>query len=277
MHERKERVAGNSITVAAIQALPIGHLLNPKNVPHAVDLLKKAAGRGVDLACFPEAYPASGEEEIRKVAQELRIFVIASFLVKESGGLYNESILIGSAGQVIGRQRKVHPVPVLEPFARGDHYIPMETPWGKIGILICIDGWGFPEGFYRLSAEGVDLIFNPCLIFKKKPQKRMSLLSRVLDYKLPIVAPNNAFWSLRIFPEDRGIPAEGGGSLILAPPAYQTQGEIEGFMREAPSCEDWILAEGGKDEEILVAKVDLHALKRARSTWNDCFGACVLS
>lgn len=264
----------DSIRVAAIQALPMGHLMDPENVAHAVDLLKESSHLGADLACFPEAYPSSGEEEIRKAARELLIFVIAGFLVKEGDRVYNESVLIDSAGQVIGRQRKIHPVPGLEPFSRGSEYRVMETPWGKIGILICIDGWGFPEGFYHLTRAGVDLIFNPCLIFKKKSQKRMSLITRVLDYKVPIVAPNNAVWSLRIFPEDPGIPEEGGGSLILAPPAFQSGDEIEKFTREEPSCEGWILAEGGKDEEILLAKIDLQALRRTRSIWNDCFGAC---
>ena len=263
------------VTVAAIQALPMGHLLNPKNVPHAVALLKEASRLGANLACFPEAYPASGEEEIRRAARETRIFVIAGFLVNEGSQFYNECVLIDSSGQVIGRQRKVHVVPGVEPFDRGNNYIPMETPWGKIGVLICIDGWGFPEGFYRFNQAGVDLIFNPCLIFKKKPQKRMSLLTRVLDYKLPIVAPNNAVWSMKIFAEDPGMPAEGGQSLILAPPAFQSPDEIEGFMKEATSCEGWILSEGGKDEEILLARIDLQALRQTRSIWNNCFGVCL--
>jgi len=265
----------SSLTLAAIQALPKGHLLNPENVCHAVDLLREASQRGAELACFPEAYPASGEDEIRSAARELRIFVVAGFIVKEGGQLFNESVLFDSAGQVIGRQRKVHAVPGVEPFARGNDYIPMETPWGKVGILICIDGWGFPEGFYRLNEAGVALIFNPCLIFKKKPQKRMSLLARVLDYKLPIVAPNNAVWPLRIFAEDPGLPEEGGQSLILAPPAFQCREEIEGFMKKAASCEGWILAEGGREEEILLATIDVQALRNTRSLWNDCFGVCM--
>jgi len=194
---------------------------------------------------------------------------------EEGGHFYNESVLIDSAGRVVGRQRKVHVVPGVEPFARGNEYTPMETTWGKVGILICIDGWGFPEGFYRLNEAGVDLIFNPCLIFRKKPQKRMSLLSRVLDYRIPIVAPNNAVWSLKIFPEDPGLPPEGGQSLILVPPTFRSPEEIEKFMREATSCEGWIVAEGGKGEEILLAKIDIQGLRRSRFIWNDCFGACL--
>ncbi len=264
-----------SFKVAAIQALPVDYLLNPKNVPHAVDLLREASRQRAHLACFPEGYPGSGEEEMCRAARQLGIFVIAGFLVREEGGLYNDSLLIDSAGQVVGRQRKVHAVPGVEPFSRGTTFVPMEIPWGKIGILICIDGWGFPEGFYRLSQAQVDLIFNPCLIFRKKPQKRMSLLARLLDYKIPVVAPNNAVWSLKIFPDDPGLPAEGGESLILAPPAFQSRAEIEAFMKQAISCEGWILAEGGREEEILLAEIDLKRLRTMRTLWDDCFGACL--
>ncbi len=263
------------VHVAAIQALPGKHLFDPENTAHAADLLRDAARRGAELACFPEAYPGSGEEEICRTAREAGIFVIAGFLVKAAEGLYNESILIDSSGRVVGRQKKVHPVPRLEPFARGNSFQPLETPWGKIGIAICIDGWGFPEAFFRFHEAGVSMIFNPCLIFKKKPQKRMSLLTRILDYKIPIIAPNNAAWSLRIFPGDPGLPPEGGQSLILSPPPFQSAQEIEKFMKEATSCEGWILAEGGKQEEILLATLDLKALEKTRSIWNGCFGACL--
>lgn len=266
------KMSNDLITVAAIQALPIGHLLNPENVPHALELLKQAAEQKADIACFPEAYPATGEEEICRAASELEIFVIAGLLPKEGNELYNESLLINSQGQVLGRHRKSVSVPGVEPYCSGkEDYSIYETPWGKTGILICMEGWGFPEGFYRLNKAGVDLVFNPNLIFKKKPQRRMSLLSRVLDYKIPIIAPNNAVWSLRIFPEDQGMPAEGGESLILAPPIFHAEDDIVAFMKEAPSCEGWIVAEGRRDEEILTAKIDLQGARQTRSLWNDCF------
>ena len=51
--------------------------------------------------------------------------------------------------------------------------------------------------------------------------------------------------------------------------------DIEGFMREAVSCEGWILAEGGKDEEILMGTIDISALRHTRKLWNGCFGACL--
>jgi predicted amidohydrolase len=264
-----------AITVAAIQALPKGSLLDPANVPHAVELLRKAAEGGANIACFPEAYPATGEKEICRATGDLGLYTVASFLQKEGEKLYNEGVLIDPHGQVVGRQRKINPVPGVEPYTPGSEYEIMETPFGKIGILICIDGWGFPEGFYQLSQAGVDLIFNPCLIFKKKPHKRMSLLARVFDYKVPIVSPNNAVWSLRIFPDDPGISPEGGESLILAPPPFKTANEIEEFMKEAVSCEGWILAEGGREEEILTANIDIAALRHTRSMWKDCFGACL--
>ena len=262
----------DSVTVAAIQALPKGYFMNHENVDHAVYLLTEASRRGADMACFPEAYPSLGEEEIREAARNLGIFVIAGFLIKDGPRLYNESILIDSEGRVAERHRKSVAAPGVEPYSCGkEEFRPVETPWGKIGILICIEGWGFPEGFHSLSGEGVDLIFNPNLIFRKKHQMRMSLISRVLDYKIPIVAPNNAFWSLRLFEQDPPAPPEGGQSLILAPPPFQTKQEIIQFTKDAPSCEGWIVAEGGKGEEILMATLDLKAMRRSRSLFNDCF------
>jgi hypothetical protein len=103
----------------------------------------------------------------------------------------------------------------------------------------------------------------------------MSLLSRVLDYKLPIIAPNNAYWSLKIFPDDPGLPPEGGESLIISPPFFRTSEEIKKFMRETVSCEDWILAEGQKEEEILFSRIDIEANRHTRSLWDQCFGVCL--
>jgi predicted amidohydrolase len=265
----------DSFIVAAIQARPNDYLLNPENVPHAIDLLKSASRQGAQFACFPEAYPGTGEEVVCSAARKFKIFTIAGFLVRDLDKFYNVSTVINSEGQVIGRQIKIHPAPGVEPFLRGDKYEIVETPYGKVGVLICIDGWGFPEGFYRLNKAGADIIFNPCLMFKKKPQKKMSLLSRALDYKLPIIAPNNAYWSLKIFREDQGLPPEGGGSLIISPPSFRTPEDINKFMREAVSCEHWIAAEGSKEEEILFSRIDIKAIRQMRSLWDQCFGACL--
>ncbi len=64
--------------------------------------------------------------------------------------------------------------------------------------------------------------------------------------------------------------------MILSPPPFQETREIERFMKEAVSCEGWILAEGGLQEEILLAQIDLQALRNTRSVWSGCFGECAL-
>lgn len=261
----------NVITVAAIQALSKGHLTNPENVRHAIKLLHEASDMGADIACFPEAYPATGVKEICEAAREFQIFVVAGFVLHEGDHLYNDCLLIDADGREIGRQRKVHVPPCVEIYSHGEKYNVIETPWGKIGILICIDGWGFPEGFQRMHEAGVELIFNPNLIFKKKLQRRMSLLSRILDYKIPIISPNNPYWSFRLMPKDEGLPPEGGGSLILVPPEFKSVEEIGEFMREESSCEGWIVSEGGNEEEILIEKIELEAVKRTRLLWNNSF------
>jgi len=270
------RMTTDMITVAAVQPLPKDYLMNPENVPYAIKLLADAARLGAGLACFPEGFPATGEDAISTAARDLDICVVAGFLPQEGDHLFNESIFIDGNGNVLGRHRKACSVPGVEPYACADeNYDIVETRWGTVGILICIEGWGMPEGFYRMHKAGVDLIVNPNLIFRKKPQRRMSLLSRILDYKIPIVAPNNAVWSFKVFPDDPGVPAEGGGSLILVPPAFETKEDVIKFMREASSCEEWIVAEGGHGEEILLADINLRAAKSTQILWYNCFTGLV--
>ena len=103
----------------------------------------------------------------------------------------------------------------------------------------------------------------------------MALLTHVLEYKLPIIAATNALWALKVYPEDRDRPPEGGGSLIIAPPPFSTREAIHTFLEESVSSEEWIVHEAGRDEEILTATFDVQALRYMRKIWEDCLGACV--
>jgi len=260
------------VKVAGIQPLPYRTLEDPRNIEHAVELLEKVAREDVDIACFPELYPYRGERQLCEKTEELGIYVVAGLIEEAGGKTYNTAVLISPEGEVSGRQRKVHTVSSLESFERGNSYVPLETSFCKIGVLICIDGWGFPEGMYTLAKNGVELIFNPSLIFRKKPQRRMSCLAKALDYKIPIVSPNNAVWPMKITEENPDLPAEGGGSIIVSPPPFKTMKELESWVKQAASCEDWVTQEAGDGEQIITATIDLNALRRLRELWEKFFG-----
>jgi predicted amidohydrolase len=89
--------------------------------------------------------------------------------------LYNLSYTFAPDGRCVGVTRKVHLVPTLEdalPLTGGhvDDLRPVDTPCGKVGVLICYDGFAEPHtdrepGFRplgaRLAAAGVEIIAQP--------------------------------------------------------------------------------------------------------------------
>lgn len=264
-----------TVTVAAIQVRPINAISDIRNVEKALSLLNDAAKKGAQVVSFPELFPFQGEEEIAAAAKIHGIYVIAGLVESVGAKEYSTASLFDPDGRLLGRQRKVHVVFNVESFERGNAYSVFDTDFGRIGMLLCFDGWACPDGLFHLAAQGMDLFFNPCLMFKKKPQRRMALLTHVLEYKLPIIAATNAWWALKVYPEDRDRPPEGGGSLIIAPPPFPTREEIHTFLDKSVSCEEWIVHEAGRDEEILTATFDLQALRHMREIWDGCLGACI--
>lgn len=242
-------------------------------VLHAVELLEKAGTEKPDIICLPELYPFWDREELYETAKKIGSYVLAGVVEFVGGHEYNTMILIDRNGNLVGRQRKVHRAYSVEFHTVDDEYRIFQTDFGKIGVLICIDGWGFPEGFYYLAKHGAEIIFNPSIIFRKKPQRRMACLAKSMEYRIPIISNNNAEWAFKRSSSDIPLPANGGGSLIVSPPA-ELAGEdnLAKWMKESASTENWIVSELANEEEIVFETFDLDALKKLRSLWDDCLG-----
>lgn len=245
-----------------------------EGIEHALKLLHDAAKENPDIVCFPECYPFWEREEIFTAARELRCYVIAGTVQQTGTKEYCTMILIDRKGKLVGRQRKCHRAYSVEPFAVDEEaYHVFDTEFGKIGIAICLDGWGFPEGFYQLAKGGAEIIFNPSLIFRKKPQRRIGCITRILEYRIPIVSVSNARWAFKRKPEDVPLSAAGGGSLILSPPEELSDLKLLAeWVKTSVSTEDWIVHESGEEEEIVTVTLDLDALSHLREVWDDCFG-----
>jgi predicted amidohydrolase len=68
----------------------------------------------------------------------------------QDGRVYNTSYAFAPDGRIAGVTRKVHLVPTLEDTlglspARADELTPVETPFGRVGTLICYDGFRIPH------------------------------------------------------------------------------------------------------------------------------------
>ncbi|MDD7021366.1 MAG: nitrilase family protein [Aeromonadales bacterium] len=166
-----------SYKVAAIQTEPeIGN--KQKNVSHMVEQIRTAAGNGALLTVLPElantGYVFNSREEafslaetipdgetckvIGDLARELKIYIVFGITERDGNCLYNSAAFFGPDG-FIGKYRKNH-LWCDENlfFEAGNLGMPVyKTPIGRIGMLICYDGW-FPELYRLASMQGADII-----------------------------------------------------------------------------------------------------------------------
>lgn len=177
-----------SIRIAACHVSPI-FLSASKTTHKAVSLIEQAAQQKANLVIFPETYIpafpvwsairpptdnhdlfkrmalesvyADGDEihAIRTVAKKLGIMVSIGFSEKvwtSSATLYNSNIFIDVQGEVIVHHRKLMPTFFEKlTWAPGDGHglRVVETPFGKIGNLICGENTN-PLARYSLMAQG---------------------------------------------------------------------------------------------------------------------------
>jgi predicted amidohydrolase len=156
--------------------------------------MKEAAAQGVQLIIFPEVslqqnpswgflsvheptqaelkylrdtaetVPGKSTDSIVAKARELDIYVVFGMTEKESedGPLYNTSVFLGPDG-VIGKYRKNNLWDAENGegnehlcWKRGTELVVADSPWGKVGLMICIDMAHLLGP--KLAARGADLL-----------------------------------------------------------------------------------------------------------------------
>lgn len=149
-----------------------------QNVGRVVRNIEALAPSGTDLAIFPECaltgYGAADLEEARRIAASEadlepiaqaayrhKMGVVVGTLLKDEDRVVNAAFLFLPDGRKV-EYRKTHlPFMGADRFATaGDCLEPIETPWGKLGILVCYD-LRFPEASRTLALKGADLIVVP--------------------------------------------------------------------------------------------------------------------
>ena len=152
-----------------------------RNVETSLKLIGEAADSGSRLIVLPElcnsGYVLESREEAYALSEDVAtggsiarwaalaaergLYIVAGFLEREGVKLYNSAIIIGPDG-VIGTYRKNHLwADEALYFERGDLGLPVfHTPFGRVGVLICYDGW-FPEAWRILALQGADIVCVP--------------------------------------------------------------------------------------------------------------------
>lgn len=124
----------------------------------------------VEVFDLAETIPGPGTDRIGKLAEELKLVVVASIFEKRATGLYhNTAVVFDRSRAIAGKYRKMH-IPD-DPafyekfyFTPGDlGFDPIQTSVGKLGVLVCWDQW-YPEAARLMALAGADLLFYPTAI-----------------------------------------------------------------------------------------------------------------
>lgn len=261
------------IRVAAVQAKPPD--LSPPldllsgNLDHAFKLMEQAREMDVDIACFPEFFPGHGEKELCQKAKELGLHVIVWLPERSNNKIYSTSVLISSEGEVIGRQRKFHLDWAKEKiFEPGTENLVFDTKFGvKVGIAVCVDGWGWPEQTTDLALKGADIIFNPLYGISATQLQQNAAVIRAHDNFIPIVFVRSAGHRLQF--GDVLFENAGNGSMIICPP-FPVKGP-EAIAKIYPDKGDpwgpWIVKKAADGETILTADLEPALYRQGRKYW----------
>jgi omega-amidase len=229
------------------------------NLETAVQMVKEAASRKVDLIVLPELFTTGycldkavslaespkghSIELLRDLAGRFRIFIVAgSILEKRGSQIYNTCHLIGKDGKLLGYYDKIHLFPPFQEdqfLAAGSKATIYKTELGLFGVMICFD-LRFPELAGKLTLNGAQVIFCPA----EFPTERIAvwatlLRARAIENQVFVIGCN------RIGSDGKHL--FGGRSAIINP-------------------EGKTLAQAKENQQLIEAKLNLEEIEVARKS-----------
>lgn len=257
---------------------------DPKaNLAHAVNLLREAKAKGVQVACLPELFcsyyfcqsedhsyfdlaepiPGPTSNALANVAKELGMVIIASLFERRAAGLYHNTVVVLDAdGTDLGIYRKMH-IPDDPRYYEKFYFTPgdtgfksFDTKYGTIGVLICWDQW-FPEAARLTAMQGADVIFYPTAIGwhpDEKAQYGEEQWNKWQTVQRGHAVANNVFVAS---PNRIGLePEKDGGAL-----------EFFGHSFICDTSGRFIAQAGDSEETILTAVIDPAKVEKQRQYW----------
>jgi predicted amidohydrolase len=141
-------------------------------------LIEEAARRGADLVVLPETLtfygtgktfaevaepvPGPSTEYFGELAKKHNLYIVAGLVERNGHLVHNVAALLAPDGSLAGKYRKITlPDGEVEAgIAPGHEYPVFQTRFGKLGIMICYDGF-FPEVARELTKRGAEVIAWP--------------------------------------------------------------------------------------------------------------------
>jgi predicted amidohydrolase len=169
--------AARKVRLAAVHYRPSGKSPQANNEEYA-PLIARAAEQKADLVVLGETIPYVGvRKKPHEVAESVpgpstkyfgelaakhKLHIVTCVYENDNDVIYNTAALLGPDGKLIGKYRKVClPHSEIENgVTPGSEYPVFETSLGKIGLMICYDGF-FPEVARELTNNGAEIIAWP--------------------------------------------------------------------------------------------------------------------
>ena len=164
--------------LATAHFVPRGGKTTEGNCRLFAPLLAEAARQKADLVVLGEIAPSANlgkkSEEVAEpvpgpsteyfgaLARQHNFYIVFSLDERAGHLIYNAAVLIGPDGRVMGKYRKAClPREEVEAgIASGSDYPVFETRFGKVGMMVCYDGF-FPEPARELAKRGAEVIAWP--------------------------------------------------------------------------------------------------------------------
>lgn len=240
------------------------------NVVKALKLIDQAAAKGAKVVALQEVFhtpyfpnrprdkkyfgmaepiPGPTIDRVAAKAKEHEVVIMAPVFEKEMAGVYyNSAVLLGPDGGIIGTYRKMH-IPHSDDLIEKYYFKPgnlgfpvFETPFAKVGILICYDRH-FPEGARALGLGGAELLLIP--VASTRPTA-----SQVFVKELVGMAIANQYFVAAVNRVGKEAKDRFFGSSLVCDP----RGNV-------------LAMAGDKKDEVLLADIDLSRVAATRNNW----------
>lgn len=158
---RKAAIEGDAQVVVTPEGALEGYVINEVNAEKDAEKKDELVEKFIELA-----EPLNGEyiKKASGLSDELDIYLVLGCLEQDGEDLYNSAILFDPDGDIIGKYSKTHFAQgyTINPscYTPGEQYPVFQTPFGKVGMMICYDRQ-LPEPARILSLKGAQILFVP--------------------------------------------------------------------------------------------------------------------
>jgi deaminated glutathione amidase len=257
-----------AFTVACVQNCAVAEV--ERNIDTATRLTEAAIERGAAVVCLPEYFsgvalkdgllhPAAFEEARHPVLQAFadlararRVWLLLGSLGVHAADrrIFNRGYLIDPQGAVAARYDKIHmfdveltqgaPLRESATIAPGDCAVLADTGFCTMGLTICYD-LRFPHLYRQLAQAGADVLAVPAAFTRMTGEAHWHVLNRA-----------------------RAIE---NGCYLVAPCQYGTLPGGATCFGHSLIVDPWgtVLADGGDEEGVVLADIDLAEVARARA------------